>query len=161
MTRTESGGQDAVGGDGLSELERAAVRQRAAELKTQARRGRGTAGAADKAAAEAADVRSKIAGMADADRALAERLHELVSTVAPDLTPKLYYGQPGYARKGKVVCFFRSGQDDKERYSTLGFSALAGLDDPAGLWPTSYALTDPTEEAWERIADLVRRAAAG
>ncbi|WP_369371816.1 hypothetical protein AB1046_00440 [Promicromonospora sp. Populi] len=65
----------------------------------------------------------------------------MVTGAAPDLAPKLYYGQPGYARKGKVVCFFRSGQMDKERYSTFGFSAEANLDDASGLWPTSYALT--------------------
>jgi uncharacterized protein YdhG (YjbR/CyaY superfamily) len=156
MARTASGGQD---GDGLSDLERDAVKQRAAELKTEARRGRGRATAGDKAAAEAAEVVAKIAGMPESDRAMAERLHAIVAEVAPDLTPKLYYGQPGYARKGKVVCFFRSGQQDKERYSTLGFSAQAQLDDGAGLWPSAYALIDPTEEAWATVADLVRRAA--
>lgn len=141
--------------DGLSPQERAAVKDRATELRTQAKRAK----AADKAAADAADVAAKIAGMPDGDRALAERLHRTVAEVAPDLAPKLYYGQPGWARGGKVVCFFRSGQGDKLRYSTFGLSPEAALDDAAGLWPTSYALTgEPTEEAWAQIAALVARA---
>ncbi|MFD4267269.1 DUF1801 domain-containing protein [Rhodococcus sp. NPDC058481] len=138
----------------FSEQERAAMKDRAAELKTQGRRGRG----ADKAAADEADVLAKIAQMPESDRALAERVHAIVATVAPELAPKLYYSQPGYARQGKVVCFFRSGQMDKERYSTFGFSAQANLDDASGLWPTSYALAEPTEDAWERLAELVEQA---
>src|SRR5690554_3873263 len=90
-----------------------------------------------RAAADEAAVLAKIGEMADSDRALAERVHEIVANVAPDLAPKLYYRQPGYARNGKVVCFFRRGIDDKERYSTLGFSAEANLDQPGGVWPTS------------------------
>ena len=139
----------------FSEEERAAMADRAAELRTAAKRGRG----ADKAAAEEADVLAKIADMPESDRALAERVHAIVTRVAPDLRPKLYYGQPGYARKGKVVCFFRSGQMDKERYSTFGFSQHADLDDARGLWPSSYALTEPTDEAWDELARLVERAA--
>ncbi|GAB3457379.1 DUF1801 domain-containing protein [Kineococcus endophyticus] len=142
-------------GDGLSPQERDAAKERAAEQKTQARRAK----AADRAAADAADVLAKIAAMPDGDRALAERLHRTVAEVAPDLAPKVYYGQPGWARGGKVVCFFRSGQGDKLRYSTVGLSPEAALDDPSGLWPTSYALTaEPTEEAWAQIAALVARA---
>ncbi|OLF15432.1 DUF1801 domain-containing protein [Actinophytocola xanthii] len=139
---------------GFSEQERAAMKERAAELKAQARRGRG----ANKAAADEADVLAKIAEMPESDRVLAERVHAVVTTAAPELAPKLYYGQPAYARKGKVVCFFRSGRMDKERYSTFGFSAEANLDEGSGLWPTSYALTDPGEEAWERLAVLVKQA---
>ena len=90
------------------------MKARASELKAQERRGR----AADKAAADEADVLAKIAQMPDADRALAEKVHEVVTRVAPQLAPKLYYGQPGYAQDGKVVCFFRSGQMDRLRYST-------------------------------------------
>jgi len=142
-------------GEGLSAEERAAVKERASELRAQGRRGRG----ADKAAADAADVLAKIAAMPEPDRRLAERVHAIVGDVAPGLAPKLYYGQPGYARSGKVVCFFRSGLADKERYSTFGFSALADLDEPGGLWPTSYALTDVDDEGWEQLARLVRRAA--
>jgi uncharacterized protein YdhG (YjbR/CyaY superfamily) len=140
---------------GFSAEERKAMRERAAELKADAKRAKG----AEKAAAEEADLLAKIARMPDGDRQMAERLHTIVSTVAPDLAPKLYYGQPGYARGGKVVVFFRSGQMDKERYSTFGVSTQANLDDPSGLWPTSYALTEPTEQAWEQLADVVRRAA--
>jgi uncharacterized protein YdhG (YjbR/CyaY superfamily) len=141
-------------GTGFSQEERAAMKERAAELKADARRGRG----ADKRAAEEADVLSKIAEMPASDRALAERVHGLVTRAAPDLDPKLYYGQPGYARKGKVVCFFRSGQMDKERYSTFGFSMQANLDDDSGLWPTSYALTELTDEAEKTLTELVERA---
>jgi hypothetical protein len=84
-----------------------------------------------------------------------------VTTVAPELAPKLYYGQPGYARGGKVVCFFRSGQMDKERYSTFGFSVQAELDSADGLWPTAYALADLAEPAWDRLGELVRQAVQG
>lgn len=140
------------GKDGFSAAERAAVKDRAAELKAEAKRAKG----AEKTAAEAADVLAKIAAMPDGDREMAERVHSIVATVAPDLAPKLYYGQPGYARGGKVVCFFRSGQMDKERYSTFGFGVEAKLDTPDGLWPTAYALQDPSEQAWDRLAEIVR-----
>ncbi len=139
---------------GFSAEERAAIKSRAAELKAEAKRAKG----AEKAAAEAADVLEKIAQMPDGDRELAERLHAIVAEVAPALSPKLYYGQPGYARDGKVVVFFRSGQLDKTRYSTFGASTEAALDDASGFWPTSYALIEPTEEAWERVREVVRRA---
>lgn len=137
----------------LSAVERAAIKARAAELKAEAKRAK----AADKAAADAADVLAKIAEMPDGDRELAQRLHAIVAEVAPGLSPKLYYGQPGYARAGKVVVFFRSGQVDKVRYSTLGVSPEARLDDPSGVWATSYALSEPTKEAWERVVEVVRR----
>ncbi|MBZ2199337.1 iron chaperone [Occultella gossypii] len=156
-SKSSSGAQGKGGSTaaGLSELERAAVKERAAELKTQAKRGSGT----DQAAADEADVLAKIADMPESDRLLAQRVHAIVAEVAPDLAPKLYYGQPGYARKGKVLCFFRSGQQDKERYSTLGFSVQANLDDASGLWPTSFALTEPTDAAWQDLADLIKKAA--
>ncbi|ACQ82339.1 Domain of unknown function DUF1801 [Beutenbergia cavernae DSM 12333] len=141
---------------GFSEQERAAIKKRAAELRTEARRG----STADKAAADEADVLAKIAEMPESDRVMAERVHAIVTTVAPDLDPKLYYGQPGYGRKGKVLCFFRSGQMDKERYSTFGFSVQANLDAAAGLWPTSYALIAPTERAWDELGELVKQAAS-
>ncbi|MEJ1920791.1 DUF1801 domain-containing protein [Microbacterium sp. KHB019] len=147
MTKNDAGG--------FSAEERAAMKQRAAELKADAKRAKGAA----KAAAEKAEQLAKIAQMPDGDREMAERLQEIVESVAPDLAPKLYYGQPGYARDGKVVVFFRSGQMDKERYSTFGVSAQAALDEPTGFWPTSYALIDPTEKAWEQLSEVVRRAA--
>ncbi|GGI07103.1 hypothetical protein GCM10011354_22410 [Egicoccus halophilus] len=95
---------------------------------------------------------------ADGDRAVAERIHVLVTTNAPELAPKLWYGQPAYARKGKVVCFLRSGQDDQERYSTFGFTPEANLDDERGLWPTSYAVIELTDDAEQVIAELVQQA---
>ncbi|MDR2997363.1 MAG: DUF1801 domain-containing protein [Microbacterium sp.] len=141
--------------DGLSAQERAAVKQRAQELKLQAKREK----EAGKAAAEKADQLAKIAEMPDGDRQTAERLSEIVADAAPALAPRLYYGQPGWAKDGKVVVFFRSGQMDKDRYSTLGFSSRAALDDEHGLWPTAFALQDPTEKAWNAVTALIRRAA--
>lgn len=138
---------------GFSEQERAAMKERAAELKKEASRGRG-----NKAAAEEHDVLSKIADMDAPDRAVAERLHAIVTTHAPDLAPKLWYGQPAYARKGKVVCFFRSGHDDKERYSTFGFTPEANLDDASGLWPTGYALTELNTKTEKAITALIKKA---
>ncbi|MFI6510918.1 DUF1801 domain-containing protein [Streptosporangium sp. NPDC050855] len=140
-------------GEGFSEQERAAVKERAAELRTDARRGR----SADKAAADERDVLAKIAEMAPQDRALAERVHAVVTAAAPELAPKLWYGQPAYARAGKVVCFFRSGQVDKERYSSFGFTAEADLDDD-GMWPTAYALTELSEAGEAALGRLVTKA---
>ena len=139
----------------FSQQERAAIKQRAKELKTDAKRSK----AADKAAADLKDQLKKIESMPDGDRQMAERLHELVTRVAPDLDAKLYYGQPGYARDGKVVVFFRSGQMDKERYLTFGFSSRAQLDNADGFWPTAYALINPTEKAWKQLEEVVRAAA--
>lgn len=104
------------------------------------------------------EVRDKIAQMSDADRGIAEPLHELIVASAPGLSPKLWYGQPAYARGGKVVVFFRGADVDGERYLTLGFSGNAHLDD-GDLWPTAYAVTAMTPQVEQRIADLVRRAA--
>lgn len=144
-------------GSGFSDEERQAMKDRAAELKAEASRSKGSA---KKQAAEELDALDKIAAMADGDRQLAERIHALVTTHAPELRPKIWYGQPAYARDGKVVCFFRSGIGDKERYSTLGFSSNANLDDPSGLWPTSYALTEITPAAEQRIIELLTQAVA-
>ncbi|MFI7606051.1 DUF1801 domain-containing protein [Micromonospora sp. NPDC049366] len=139
--------------DTFSEEERAAIKERAAELKEEASRGRG-----NKAAADELDVLSRIAEMETSDRAVAERIHAIVTTNAPELSPKLWYGQPAYARKGKVVCFFRSGHVDKEPYSTFGFTAEANLGDNSGLWPTSFAVTELSDEAAKRITTLVKKA---
>ena len=111
-----------------------------------------------KAAADEAAVLAKIAEMSMPDRDIAERLHNIVTTAAPELLPKLWYGQPAYAKSGKVVCFFRSGQADKVRYSTFGFNEDANLDEKDGMWPTSYALTQLSEAGAARIADLVKQA---
>ena len=146
---------DADSAASFSAEERAAMKARAAELKADAKRGR----AEDKAAADKAAMMAKIAETPEPDRGIAERLHEIVTAAAPELLPKLYYGQPGWARAGgKVVVFFRSGQTDKERYSTLGFSADANLDDDGGMWPTSYALSELTDAGAATITKLVKKA---
>ncbi|MGY1886529.1 iron chaperone [Blastococcus sp. SYSU DS0753] len=137
----------------LSTEEREAIKQRAAEMETAGRRGRG----AGKAAAEAQDVLDKIAEMPAPDRALAERVHAVVTAAAPELAPRLWYGMPAYARGGKVVCFFRSGQMDGTRYSVFGFNDTATLDD-GGMWATSWALTELDEAAEAEITALVERA---
>lgn len=95
---------------------------------------------------EAAEVQEAIAAMAEPDRAIAERLHEVITAAAPDLGPKLWYKQPAYAADGKVGVFFRAGSVDGERYLSLGFTTEAALDDGA-MWPTSYAVTEVTK-AW-------------
>ncbi|WP_435881323.1 iron chaperone [Streptomyces bobili] len=138
--------------DGFTAEEREAMKDHARELKTSARRSPRTA----KADGES-DVRAKIAEMEDADRVLAERLHEIVRAAAPQLTPKLWYGMPAYARDGKVVCFFQSARKFKSRYATLGFSDQANLDDGT-LWPTSYALTGLTAGTEAQIIALIERA---
>ena len=116
------------------------------------------AGPSKKAEADATAVQDKIAEMAAPDREIAVRVHALVMAAAPDLAPRLWYGQPAWARSGKVVCFFRSGHEDKERYSTLGFSAEANLDDDRGIWPTSYALTRLAPAGEQQITELVKAA---
>ena len=136
---------------GFTADEKAAMRERAKEQKAAARRG------ADDAAA-LQDVLAKIAEMPGADRAIAERVHALITKTAPGLSPRTWYGQPAYARDGKVVCFFQAAAKFKTRYSTLGFSDEARLDDGA-MWPTSYALIELTAADEQRIAELVKRAA--
>lgn len=140
--------------EGFSEVERAAIKDRAAELKSAARRSK----SANKAAADERDVLAKIHDMAQPDRALAERLHAIITETAPELAPKLWYGQPAWARSGKVVCFFRSGQGDKQRYSTFGFSPEARLDEEHGLWATSFALVELSSQAEAAIKKLLRAA---
>ena len=102
-------------------------------------------------------VLEKIAELAEPDRSTAERLHAVIQASAPGLTPRLWYGMPAYAKDGKVVCFFQSGQKFKTRYATLGFSDNANLDDGA-MWPTSFALTELTTANESRIAQLVKQA---
>ncbi len=137
--------------EGFTDEERLAMKERAHELKPRRRGGR-----ADKVDPEIA-VLAKIAEMPEPDRAMAERLHAVVKASAPVLTPRLWYGMPAYAKAGKVVCFFQSSQKFKTRYSTLGFSDQANLDEGA-MWPVAFALTDLTEAEEERIGELVRRA---
>jgi uncharacterized protein YdhG (YjbR/CyaY superfamily) len=112
---------------------------------------------AEKEAAAERDVLAKIAEMPEEDRVLAERIHAIVKATAPDLTPKLWYGMPAYARDGKVICHFQSAQKFKSRYATLGFSDPAALDDGA-MWPTAYALKELTAADEQRISALVKKA---
>jgi uncharacterized protein YdhG (YjbR/CyaY superfamily) len=122
-------------------------------VKAAARRGRG-AGKADEESA----VLEKIAEMVEPDRVMAERVHAIIKASAPDLSPRLWYGMPAYAKGGDVVCFFQPAQKFKARYSTLGFSDKANLDEGA-MWPTSYALTGLSPADETRIGELVNRAA--
>jgi uncharacterized protein YdhG (YjbR/CyaY superfamily) len=107
-----------------------------------------------------AEVLETIAAMSERDRAVAERLHEVITSAAPELSPRLWYKQPAYAvggPKGKVVCFFRGADTDGERYLSFGFSGEAQLDD-GGLWPTAYAVTEVSDAVAEQVTALVRRA---
>jgi uncharacterized protein YdhG (YjbR/CyaY superfamily) len=134
--------------EGFTDEERAAMKERAKELKAEAQ----------KADGERA-VLAKIAEMPETDRAMAERLHEIVKASAPELSPKTWYGMPAYANKdGKVVCFFQSAEKFNARYATFGFSDKANLDEGA-MWPTSFALKELTAAAEARIGALVKRAA--
>ncbi len=137
---------------GFADDERAAMSERAQELKSAARRGP----RASKADGEA-DVLAKIAEMPEPDRTKAERLHAIVKASAPSLSPRTWYGMPAYAKDGKVVCFFQSSHKFKTRYATLGFSDKANLDDGA-MWPTAFALKELTAAEEERIAALVKNA---
>ena len=135
---------------GFSETERAAIKERAQELRAAKRGGR-------KKADDESAVLATIAEMPEPDRGIAERLHAVITDVAPDLAPKLWYGQPAYAKDGKVVCFFQSADKFKTRYGTLGFSEAAILDDGA-MWPTSFALTEWTSAVQEWVSELVKKA---
>ena len=135
---------------GFTDEERAAVRERAQELKAAGRRGAG------KADGES-DVLAKIAEMPEPDRAMAKRLHAIVKASAPALSPKTWYGMPAYAKDGKVVCFFQSAQKFKTRYATFGFSDAANLDKGA-LWPVAFALKELTAAEEAKIAALVKKA---
>jgi uncharacterized protein YdhG (YjbR/CyaY superfamily) len=137
---------------GFTDEERAAMRERAQELKAEARRGP-SAGKADGESA----VLAKIAEMPEHDRAMAERLHALIKASAPALSPRTWYGMPAYAKGGKVVCFFQSAQKFKSRYATFGFSDEANLDEGA-MWPSSFALKELTAAEEARIGALVMKA---
>jgi uncharacterized protein YdhG (YjbR/CyaY superfamily) len=136
--------------EGFTAEERAAMRERAKEQKAEARANK------DKAEGESA-LLAKIAEMQEPDRAMAERLHEIVKARAPSLSPKTWYGMPAYAKDGKVVCFFQSAQKFNARYATLGFNNAANLDEGA-MWPTSFALKELTDTEEARIGALVERA---
>ena len=131
---------------GFSDEERAAMKERAKELRAEA----------DKADGESA-LLAKIAEMPEPDRAMAKRLHALFKASAPALSPKTWYGMPAYAKDGKVVCFFQSAHKFKSRYATFGFSDEANLDEGA-MWPTSFALKTLTATEEAKIAALVKKA---
>ena len=131
---------------GFTDEERAAMKERAKELKADA----------DKAEGESA-VLAKIAEMTESDRAMGERLHAIIKASAPALSPRLWYGMPAYAKDGKVVCFFQSAQKFNTRYATLGFNDTANLDEGA-LWPVAFALKELTATEEARISALVKKA---
>ena len=137
---------------GFTDEERAAMKDRARELKAEARRGP-RAGKTD----GESDVLAKIAEMPEPDRAMAKRLHAIIKASAPALSPKTWYGMPAYAKDGNVVCFFQSAQKFKSRYGTFGFSDEANLDE-GGMWPTSFALKELTAAEEARIGALVQQA---
>jgi uncharacterized protein YdhG (YjbR/CyaY superfamily) len=136
--------------DGFTDEERGAMKERAKELKAEARADK------DRAEGERA-VLAKIAEMPEPDRVLAERLHAIVKASAPALSPKTWYGMPAYAKGGKIVCFFTSADKFKSRYATFGFNDAANLDDGT-MWPTSFALTELTAADEARIGALVKKA---
>ncbi len=135
--------------EGFTEEERGAMKERAKELKASARRGKKGDGESD--------VLAKIAEMPESDRVIAERLHALIKAIAPDLSPRTWYGMPGYAKDGKVVCFFTAAAKFKSRYATFGFNDVAKLDEGT-MWPTAFALTELTADDEARIGALVKKA---
>lgn len=141
-----SGSRTGAAGSGFTAEEKAAMRERAKELKAQASRADG-----EKALLE------KIAEMEGADRAMATRLHAIVTESAPELSPRTWYGMPAYARDGKVVCFFQAADKFKTRYATLGFSDTANLDD-GSIWPVAFALKALTPKEEAKIVALVKKA---
>ena len=147
MAERKASTKGAKKGSTFSVEERAAMKERARELKAQKSREAGES-----------DLREKIAEMPESDRTMAEQIHAIVSATAPDLAPKTWYGMPAYAdADGKVVCFFKSADKFKERYATFGFNEPAKLDD-GGMWPTSWALTKLTAADEKKIAALVKKA---
>ncbi len=154
MTDNRKAGSKKAGADqSFTAEERAAMKERAEEMKTARRRG----SKASKVDGEK-DVLAKIAEMPKADRAMAERLHVLIRANAPELAPKTWYGMPAYARDGKVVCFFQAAAKFKARYATFGFNDAAHLDD-GDMWPTAFALKELGAADEAKIAALVKKAA--
>jgi uncharacterized protein YdhG (YjbR/CyaY superfamily) len=138
--------------EGFTDEERAAMKERAAELKAEGRASK------NRAEGERAAL-AKIAEMPEPDRSMAERIHAIITASAPALAPKTWYGMPAYARDGKVVCFFQGADKFKARYATLGFNDAANLDE-GNMWSTAFALTALTDAEEAMIAELVRKAAS-
>jgi uncharacterized protein YdhG (YjbR/CyaY superfamily) len=146
MATTTKGTRKGTASAGFTAEERAAMRERARELKAEGQKADGER-----------DVLAKIAEMPARDRAIAERLHAIVTASAPGLTPKTWYGMPAYAKDGKVVCFFKSADKFKSRYATFGFEEAANLDDGA-MWATSFALKELTPAVEAKIRAVVKKA---
>jgi hypothetical protein len=140
--------------NGFTDEERAAMKERAQELKAEA--GRGKRGKKAKADGEG-DLLAKIAEMPKPERTMAQRLHAIITATAPDLLPKTWYGMPAYAKDGKVVCFFQNAQKFKSRYSTFGFNDTANLDE-GSMWPVAFALKELTATEEAKIVALVKKA---
>ena len=136
----------------FTDEERAAMKERAKEMKTTARRS-----PRDRAAEAERDVLEKISEMEKPDREMAEKIHAIIKASAPDLMPRTWYGMPAYAKDGTIVCHFQAAQKFKTRYPTLGFSDKANLDDGT-MWPVAYALTKLTKADEARIAALIKKA---
>jgi uncharacterized protein YdhG (YjbR/CyaY superfamily) len=137
--------------DGFSDAERAAMKERAEELKSSGKGGK-------KKAEELEALIAKVAELPEADRLMAERIHQIVTTVAPQLDPKTWYGMPAYAKDGKIVVFFKPASKFESRYATLGFEEAAQLDD-GNMWVTSYALVELGDAEAKKITALVKKAA--
>jgi uncharacterized protein YdhG (YjbR/CyaY superfamily) len=147
-TQKSAGSTTATGkaSKGFTDEERAAMKERARELKAEARRADGESA-----------LLAKIAEMPEPDRRMAEQLHAIITASAPDLSPKTWYGMPAYAKDDKIVCFFKSADKFKSRYATLGFEEAANLDEGA-MWPTSFALKELTPADEAKIGVLVKKA---
>jgi uncharacterized protein YdhG (YjbR/CyaY superfamily) len=135
---------------GFTDAEKAAMKERAKELKAEERMNR------NRAEGEKA-IREKIAEMSEPDRSMAERIHEIVTASGPDLMPRTWYGMPAYARDGKVVCYFTPAEKFESRYATFGFNDTANLDDGT-MWPTSFALAKLTAAGEKKLGALVKQA---
>jgi uncharacterized protein YdhG (YjbR/CyaY superfamily) len=135
---------------GFTDEDKAAMKERAKELKAEERTNK-------KREEGEKDLLEKVAEMTEPDRSMAERVHEIITTNAPDLWPKTWYGMPAYAQDGKVVCFFQSAEKFNARYATLGFNDTANLDEGA-MWPTAFALKEVNAAEEKRIAALVKKA---
>lgn len=140
----------AASAKGFTDAEKAAMKERAKELKAEER-------ASKNREAGEKDLLAKIAEMPESERSIATRLHEIISANAPVLAPKTWYGMPAYAKDGKIVCFFQSAAKFESRYATLGFNDTALLDDGA-MWPTAFALTKLGAAEEKRIIALVKKA---
>jgi uncharacterized protein YdhG (YjbR/CyaY superfamily) len=147
--KTAKKGTQESASEGWTDEERAAMKERAREVKA-ARRGKGEEDGES-------EVLAKLAELDESDRAMGERIHAIVKASAPDLSPRTWYGMPAYAKNGKVICHFVPASKFKERYATIGFSAAANLDD-GNMWPTAFALKKLTAAEEKRIGALVKRA---